>query len=264
MKTATAADVHKEFDTTSKSLLHEATRIVGNSNNKSDDLIFKMRELGFGNSVSIKEDAMTIKNAQQILSINIAYPQNNFITEKKIETICKKYGLLMAESRDFIGEIPMKNQMEIANFKMTDEHIKYKVIDRKKFAENIKSINEIKGKREKKPIFSNFWEDASFFVNFFDDIRINSYKNKYFQTISKKDFLAANDSNLSYRHEVKPKFFIVATPDNFNLVGKEIIGEYILVDKDPVVLCKVEGGFLQVSAWGAEANLPEFITPGKN
>lgn len=262
MKTATAKDVHNEFDKASQSLLMEATKIVSNANKKENDLIIKMKQLGFGNSVSIKDDAKTIEGARKTLSLNILYPQNNFLTEKAVETICKKYGLLMANSTDFIGEIPVKNQMEITSFKLAEQDQFVMVIDRTKFSENIKKIKQIKNKNGN--FLTKNYSEWSFLSNAFDQVMIRSYKSNYYRTISKKDFLSKNEPNLSFRSDVKPEFFIVATPDNFNMENKEIVGEYVLVDKDPVVLCKVKDGFLQVSCWGDEAQMDEFKTPAKN
>lgn len=262
MKTATAKDVHNEFGQVSQTLLQEATRIVGKANKKENDLTIKMKQLGFGNSVSIKDDAKTIEDAQKTLSLNILYPQNNFLTEKMVENICKKYGLLMANSADFIGAIPVKNQMEIASFKMAEVDQFVKVIDRKKFSENIQKIKDIKKKK------GSFFRKASSNYSFLSDMRdgmmISSYKSNYHRTMPKREFLSRNNSNLSFRSEVKPEFMIVATPDNFNMENREVVGEYMLVDKDPVVLCKVNGGYLQVSAWGDETNMDEFKTAAKN
>lgn len=257
-KTATAKDVHNEFDRVSKHLYDEAFKIINNKNKSEKELSYKMKELGFGNSVSIKEDENIIKNAQSIFSSSILYPQNNFFTEESIEKICKKYGLLLARPNDYIGEIPVKNQMEITNFKLAESHQKVIVIDRKKFAE---SIVRLKGIKNKKNDNFNFW---TFISDVMQYAEISALKRKYTRTMSKKTFLSENDPNISFRSEVKPEFMIVATPDNFNLTNKEIVGEYKLVDKDPVVLCKIGGLYCQVSCWGEEVNHNEFKTATKN
>lgn len=50
-----------------------------------------------------------------------------------------------------------------------------------------------------------------------------------------------------------PFFTIVAQRSEFNITSEEINSDFELVDKDPIVLCHVNGGYLVVTAWGAEA-----------
>lgn len=258
MKTATAKDVHNEFDRVANELLTEATRIVSDSEKKKGFLSAKMRQLGFGNSVSVKEELERLDSSKNLLNARLLYPQNNFFTEKAIGDICKKYGLLMAKSGDYIGEIPLKNQEEIAAFKLAPIHQFVKAIDRKKFSKNIQEIKDIKRSKNSKSFL------GSLLVGVINDITIGRLKREYEIVMSKKKFLVANDPNLSFRSETLPELMIVATPENFNLANKEIVGEYMVIDKDPVVLCKVEGGLIQVSAWGNEASHDEFVTPAKN
>lgn len=45
------------------------------------------------------------------------YPQYKFITEKQVGIICKKYGLILAPSYSYIGEVPHSKVAEIAAFR---------------------------------------------------------------------------------------------------------------------------------------------------
>lgn len=53
----------------------------------------------------------------------------------------------------------------------------------------------------------------------------------------------------------------VGTPDQFDMYGKYVdpdTQELKIVDPDPVVLYEVDGGFVIVSKWGAEADIEDF------
>lgn len=265
IKTATSKDVHAEFDKVSNKLLKEATRIVAEENNNASALRKRMRDLGFSNSISIKYKEKIIETSQKILSLNVLhYPQHNFFTEDSISAICKKYGLLLAKPIDYIGEIPLKNQREIANFKLAEDHQQVRVIDRKKFFDNIQEMKKLKKKVNKFDSKNSFHQMITMAFEIMDAFKLSRLKGEYTRKVSKNKFLSNNDPNLSFRSEVKPEFVIVATPDKFNLENKKVVGEYMLVDEDPVVLCKIEGLYCQVSAWGGEAEMNEFTTPTKN
>lgn len=48
------------------------------------------------------------------------YPQNNFVTERQVEQICKKYNLVMGPTMLFTGDVPLRNRQEIARFRLRD------------------------------------------------------------------------------------------------------------------------------------------------
>lgn len=253
MKTATAKDVHKECDNQARVLVKEANAIISKSLNRDNNLISKIREMGFGNSTSVKDDKQTIKMANATVRYKLLYPQNNFLTEEAVEKICKKYGLLFAEAKDFIGEIPVKNQMEMANFELANDDMPIFAIDKDEFKKCVGRIKAIKIKLK----------SAGIIESIALTILLISLKVKYQKRITKREF-NENANNLSLRKYLKPEFKIIATAENLNLQGKKVVGKYKLVDKDPVVLCAVEGGWLQVSEWGDEASFNEFGTANKN
>jgi hypothetical protein len=49
------------------------------------------------------------------------YPNSNFITERQIQEICLKYGLVFGSLLNFSGEIPIKNRLEISRFELRQE-----------------------------------------------------------------------------------------------------------------------------------------------
>ena len=49
------------------------------------------------------------------------YPFNKFITKAQVQDICKKYGLVFGKTEWYVGDIPEKNQLEIADFQVRDQ-----------------------------------------------------------------------------------------------------------------------------------------------
>lgn len=72
--------------------------------------------------------------------------------------------------------------------------------------------------------------------------------------ISKKEADAIRANTLTHLSCEKGGLKIVGTIDQFDLENK-VISDYVIKDKDPIVLYDVEGGYLIVSKWGAEAEL---------
>lgn len=48
------------------------------------------------------------------------YPANNFITEKQVEKICKKYGLVLGPELLFTDYIPKRAAKEISTFRLRE------------------------------------------------------------------------------------------------------------------------------------------------
>lgn len=111
-------------------LLKEANRILTEPHQYSEEryvVLKKLSSLGFINAEQVKEfREMEDKKQEQGRVKKIVeyfmrnYPNNKFITENAVKTICKKYGLLLGEVSDYIAEIPEKNQNEIVNFKFKE------------------------------------------------------------------------------------------------------------------------------------------------
>jgi hypothetical protein len=51
----------------------------------------------------------------------VFYPGNNFVTEKQIAEVCRKYGLVLGSFMNFTGIIPVKNRLELKTFKLRAE-----------------------------------------------------------------------------------------------------------------------------------------------
>lgn len=111
-------------------LLKEANRILTEPHKYSEEryeVLKKLSSLGFRNAEQVKEfrEMEDRKREQEKIKKTVEYfmqnyPNNKFITEDAVKTICKKYGLLLGQVSDYIAEIPEKNQNEIVNFKFKE------------------------------------------------------------------------------------------------------------------------------------------------
>ena len=54
------------------------------------------------------------------------YPGQNFVSERQVEEICKKYGLVTGPAMLFTADIPQRNREEIARFRLRDQDVWYK------------------------------------------------------------------------------------------------------------------------------------------
>lgn len=223
----TAEDIHQEFDNAQDELLREAEEILDNTVIEDKNEYNELVKLGFTSVGKVKETKQKIEDvekldklAKKIKYYKEKYPGQKFITEEKLNFICKKYGLVIGIPRDFIGNIPPKNRKEMIDFKLNDSNYKY-----------TKTYIDFIGNKE-------------------TEITEEEYE-KQMKRIDKTPLLGLHEycskkSNLS----------VVATPDLFNLEDK-IISNYRIKDKDPIILYPVSGGYLIISKWGNEANIED-------
>jgi len=61
----------------------------------------------------------------QVEKYRVFYPGNNFVTEKQIGDICRKYDLVLGSFLNFTGIIPVKNRLELKLFRLRPEDEKF-------------------------------------------------------------------------------------------------------------------------------------------
>lgn len=223
---ATVEEIHREFDSASEKILKEAYLILEKEFIQDKEELNKLEKLGFTklNSVieynkKIKKITQAKKEVELINYYKRNYPNNKFINESELGRICKKYGLILGSTSDYIGDIPIKNRKEILNFSLKDER-DYQYFYKDRFGDSHYISFEM---------YNNYSED-------------NNVYNVYYYTTGKIT-----------------KLIIVATPNLFDLKNKVIHNYRITQkQKDPIVLHPVNGGYLIVSKWGNEENLNEF------
>lgn len=244
------------------------------------ELYESMTNLGFKNSkLNNTFDSKKLQQKEELNDLlneySVSYPGYKFITDEKIQELCKKYNLLLCSPDLYIGDIPLKNQKDIANFKSKHPEIKMSFCDKPDIerikdqvyqlardinygfphivSDNdiIKCISAIKNNLEAATIFEDIGYIAIELVNY-----INS------KSIHKIEII--------YRPEItiNSEIFIAATKDLIDIKeGYSITEDHIVKYKsqydystpepefsDPIVFKKLKRGAVIITAWGEEAS----------
>ncbi len=217
------AEIHNEFDTSSERLLNESKTVIFSEN---EDAVI-LEYLGFEKAQKVRKRReekaaleMSKKTAEKINYYRQHYPFNKFITEKDVEKICKKYGLVMGNVGDYIGDVPKKNIQEMNNFSLRDE--------------------------DGRKVFHHWIEHTG--RGYMLGKQTESGRYGYFS-----NFGFVEDKEQKGFHFENPPFKICASPKEFNMEKRKIVGFKIEID-DPIVLQPVDGGYLIVTKWGLEAS----------
>lgn len=175
-----------------------------------------LKKIGFGGS----ETTRSYKTAGLIEKYESAYSKRyKFITEDQIDAICEKFDLYVRDLIYFEGKIPDKNVVDLMNCWVDPIHV-------------FEDINWVK---------KNITRGFEFWYNAFGVPMINVRDCKNHLSI------IANKSMFSkqalYDQRRFPRIFV-----------KDEKPAQSQVELDPIVLCKVEGGYLILTAWGDESN----------
>lgn len=246
--------IHAEFFSSADELLMGAEKILNSVTvkNKGERLI----NIGFKKSREAVEylDAKnkvesTNELVETINHYKREYPLNKFITEGQVESICKRYGLVMGDVSDYTGFVPENKLAEIESFRLKEKCL---IADNGMVFENA----EVRG-------------DGFGYCHIFKIGETDRF-NYAFQSNDGTRFYAGDDRNIfGYRSMgfhvgfsiVSGSFKICAPLKDFDIEGKEVKG-FKLFKKpvpDPVVLCPVKKGYLIVAAWGDEASDPDVV-----
>lgn len=230
------AEIHNEFDTATEKLLNEAKSILsGDYNIEKGE---RLKKVGFvsakkaveASEITVKKEANE-KLANLIEYYSIHYPNNKFITEDKVKNICQKYGLLFAETKYYISDVPEKNLSEIENFKLRQEDMEvYKC-------------------------FWYKWVNGTHFGYYYRyNEKVEGSQWGYLKNSTRGTFYGMPENTTEY-YEPNP-LKICASIKDFNTKNMRIEDEYKLELNlpDPIVLQPVKGGYLIVSKWGLEAS----------
>ncbi len=124
--------IHEELYSSSDILEKESEQFIRECNDSLSEAekthVLAMKEFGFHNAKNIETQHFKIRNAEKakeqielIQGYKQKYPFVKFITRECIDRICEKYNLYLCDVEKFIGEIPLKNQSEIMNFRVDFE-----------------------------------------------------------------------------------------------------------------------------------------------
>jgi hypothetical protein len=277
---AVIQEIHDSFDNAQEVLLQEAKDFLASAESfhiPQEDIADRYAALGFNNIPIVKETATlkiqrdtlehqkvtTKEQADMINHYKNTYPFLKFLTENKLDVICKKYNLVYAPVTNYIETVPEKNLIEI------------------------EKAQALKKDDEPKPVFlikvTQWWNNCP------QDIRkILSQEIKGFDRYDIKttdEGLLALARKLGYKGDYtsyifgletanlielkREGLFICAPQSHFNTknLKRHKLGFFdseVTEIKDPIVFRYVRGGCQCLSKWGLEANDSELILPINN
>ncbi|HQV53945.1 MAG TPA: hypothetical protein PLX17_00440 [Chitinophagaceae bacterium] len=234
------AQIHSDFDTATERLLNEAKSILAKNIDTSKGEA--LRKLGFVSSkpsIDSAEDIRTKQESEQLAKhieyYSTFYPNSKFITEKEVEKICKKYGLLCGNVGYYIGDVPDKNVTEISKFKLREEDCKKHACGWYKYEYISRGV-----------LSRGFYLPCAENQGSYGWIKTSA-------NWRRGDTLIRTDIKQKSEYE-KPEFKICASVKDFDMNQMRVTDGYKLEQNipDPIVLQPVNGGYLIVSKWGLE------------
>lgn len=268
-------EIHHAFETAADRLLEEAKSVIDQSSSFNLDKVKRLSALGFKQANEVTKGQEIIKKVEfsqeqidLVKRYKRQYPRNKFITQEQVIEICNKYGLVTAGSSAYKGFVPEKNLQEIEAFDK-----RYKCSEKQVYICEDGSHLDMTGtvikgnslgyfhfynKHAKntvmyeQPISGDYAFQSNDGVNFYGSGTINNVV--YNLTNQLKRF------NINNKDE---PFLICAPLKDMDVEGQTLKNKVFFVPKlikvevpDPVVLHRVDGGFIVVTAWGDEANDP--------
>lgn len=260
-------EIHYEFKTAADKLLIEAKSIIADASSKDTDKVYRLESLGFKQSAQVTELKPLIQQAQlskeqvELLEhYSLSYPNNKFITEEQVKSICHKYNLVCGPVSRFKGFVPEKNLKEIERFKLDEKDT---IGDIAIFIEATGKIepidwNKITDKKQVRFLIDTYLEQSSnySYVKGSGDGTISDFSTypPYTKIVKVKEYSGVN---FNFQKENQLNFQICAPVKDMDISGLELTEGYKLSKKhipDPVVLQPVKGGYLIITAWGDEAS----------
>lgn len=224
LETKTFKEVHKDIE--NESLFLSSNHNIADFSNKANFL----KSIGFSNAIATKIYGSIVENKKLIDSYAVRYGgKYKFILEPQLERICEKYNLYVRDSGFFLGDIPERNIKEMMDFSVSIDDIDFNISSLNAPGYQIKAaIMNILG------IFSDDRAAIKIPMHRLGEVRLNEFI-----------LIAAIESLFHKSAFDKSRERILGSPQ------LEAKGQ---VDLDPIVLMKVKGGYLIITAWGDEAN----------
>lgn len=207
----------------------------------------KLSSLGFVNTPAViknKEVETVSKNKMSAIEVSkkeielnrkykLEFPRYKFVPDRIYREVMEKYDLYKSEPFRYIKEIPNKNLEEIVEFKNSLKPL-YQLVC-KAMGSSWKSMRETSYNKEELEEF----------------------------LVARKNLVTGG---LYYDIEEQKTIEITAPISHFNIKDSEINGRTISDKKveDPIVTHKVDGGFIVVSVWDKEAEIPEINNENLN
>lgn len=258
--------IHDEFNFASEEQLKKAEFLLEKLNVSGHEKGERLDKLGFMNIPQVVQyrkvaDEITVneRTAHLIRKYSVRYPAHKFITDEMVQKICDKYGLVYGDVSLYTGFVPEKNLDAVERFPGIDENDSQLVVSSMSresevmsyFSyEDIKQVNpsgsiwrQLKngGGWHVSTIFGKNGEDCP------DDMPKIVPKTRFDSVrINKQLYIAAPEKDMK-----------VKTGFNINKFKVQEV-------PDPVILQPISGGWLILTAWGAEASDPIVVDEKMN
>lgn len=281
--------IHNEVDTAQDRILAEAKQIIATSVIKeqlnADKEIKLLEELGFANSKKVRElkekNALIQQqnasvetalnhaqvNANLIINYSVKYPQYKFITHDVINYLMNKYDLSIGPISAYMGEIPVKNLLELKRGKAIEDadinklavFVKLHRLDTYYAESSSYSAPEQLIKILTKGVVGN--KNTTYDLNNRSRLVHDHFICSNFSQFKPEGMRQLMDSE--YKIVNFNQDFIIAPVNHFD--EKEMSKHTSITKKDdPVVGTFVKGGALVKTKWGLEANDPELLNEIEN
>lgn len=247
-------EIHASFDSAQDDLLKQAEKILADNIIPESQRLKaeNLRRLGFTSTKDVRvlndldrKTDESRRTAETIIHYRQKYPFLKFLTTQELDKICNKFGLVHAEVRHYIGDVPEKNLQEIQDAQ------KLEIADYPYAGRPAVFVNHKTGQKKH---FHYEWEIYVDEPKILDEVK------------NKKDWVFDHDANKTfYPHPATVKPLSIAAPKAmFNVTSNMVQVGNELVTKDPIVFRYVRGGIQVLSKWGLEASDPSLLNPINN
>lgn len=235
-------EIHETFYTEVDRLLETANHKNSLDSDKRElvEKAEKLKALGFTRTKEVSDAQEEIFRLEKLRKENEGkedlinainyfsqrYPNYKFITEKSVERICEKYGLVYGTVSKYTGTVPDKNLKHIEDFKIAEEDECYIEIKHFTFGLGAPTLRAI------------------------------SYE-EYKEALEKWEERRSCGSNIRVIHD-KSTLEIAAPRRDFDMTNAEVKNYKVSDIPDPIVLKPVifngQKHYLVVTAWGLEGS----------
>lgn len=242
--------IHAEFNTASDELLKEAKAVLEKESKRDIRGAWLLRLLGFKQAAQVRERkeqhervAMALSTAKKVQRFSGS--RMKFITPEKVREICRKYDLFLGPVRRFKGFIPPESAREIATLMFRPGYWMKRIAFRLVYHWQAFVAYAIIGVAVGGLV-------ATFLVNprWLFAIPAGLLAVPAWWSYSENDRAAS-------RRLLRDHPLVIVAPQNaFDTDGLETdrySHSLRVAPKDPIVLYRVRGGYLVVTAWGPEA-----------
>ncbi len=197
---------------------------------------------GLGNSIACKMYKEVAENGELCQYYAQHYPHAKFLLESQLMLICEDFNLYVRPTRFFMGNIPEKNVRDLMNFRF--------------YLKDLEGIIEVANVPIDESALRNLnaitWQKL-------EDLRTSREIQVFNLPLFTSRYISiAAVKELFNERAFGEHFGNARLPKTAELPPKA------QVDSDPLVLLKVRGGYLVITAWGPEANHELAINPKMN